>query len=194
MSAAELPTDDVFLAPWTGVPIESADERFPHLVVAACFPELGRVGQAACIDRPCLFGRGAPKELPRVELVQQRPGQTRAMEPLEHTGLSRRQLDLEPLGEGRLRVVNRGNLELSHNGQRCDACTAEDGDTLMLGDMLVFLVQSRPRELGRSVHSPPMDFPFGEADRYGMVGESAAAWALRNELAGASTRRCTGRL
>src|SRR5262249_49806965 len=63
---------------------------------------------------------------------------------------------------------------------------AHDGDTLMLEDTSVFLVESRPLRLEPLVHYPAPTFRFGRADPHGIVGESPATWRLREGAAAAA--------
>jgi two-component system nitrogen regulation response regulator GlnG/two-component system response regulator HydG len=69
------------------------------------------------------------------------------------------------------------------------AATAHSGDTLTFGDEIVLLVTERapsmpcPDEEDR-IALPEM--PFGEADKQRILGESPAAWRLRERLAGAA--------
>src|SRR2546430_2354813 len=57
-----------------------------------------------------------------------------------------------------------------------------DGSTIELGDFLVLLFTSRAPNLPRRAIEPATTRAFGHADAHGMVGESPAAWALREQL------------
>src|SRR6185503_2285988 len=56
------------------------------------------------------------------------------------------------------------------------------GDTLQLGKQLLFIVVRRPAMLASGRPAYP-DFEFGAADPHGIVGESAATWRLRGQIA-----------
>jgi two-component system nitrogen regulation response regulator GlnG/two-component system response regulator HydG len=58
------------------------------------------------------------------------------------------------------------------------------GDRLRLGKQLLF-VGAAHSQLGDLTHP---DFPFGEADAFGIVGESAAVWQLRRRAAFVAAR------
>jgi DNA-binding NtrC family response regulator len=78
---------------------------------------------------------------------------------------------------------------LVNGGPGGEAATARPGDTLTFGDELVLLITERPPEMPcpeeeDRVKLPEM--PFGEADKQRILGESPAAWRLRERLAGAA--------
>jgi DNA-binding NtrC family response regulator len=102
--------------------------------------------------------------------------------PVATIKMSRRQLRVQPLGDG-LRVSNEGKRALRHNDALVKECVARAGDTLLVDEVVLFLVESRPRALPPLVYHPPPNFGFGLPDAQGMVGESEAAWTLRERLA-----------
>lgn len=61
------------------------------------------------------------------------------------------------------------------------------GDTLQLGKQILFVVAKRPISWSNLCADYP-DFPFGEADSHGIVGESGAAWSLRGQIVSIATR------
>ena len=66
------------------------------------------------------------------------------------------------------------------NGHPTESCQLQPGDTLRFGSGTALLCVRRTPRLsmqGRSTHV------FGRPDRHGLVGESGAMWALRQELA-----------
>jgi hypothetical protein len=153
-----------------------------HLVVVWSRHELERVAEACAVTRSALLGRGSEVEAgdpPKLELVRQRPGGNEGSGALRSPKLSRRQWLIEPKGEQSLFVRNVGQRTLLHNGRACTDCIAETGDTLSIDGVLTCLVERRPKLLPGVVHD---DFPFGTADRDGIVGESPAAWLLRSLL------------
>lgn len=161
-----------------------------HLVLMAYPDEPSRVGESAPVWQPSCLGRehpavqGAP---PLVTFQPQRPGALRPGRPLTAPTLSRRQLELEPQADGRVLVRNVGRRVLTCSGQPTTECLVAAGDTLMLEDTALLLVEARPLALPPCPSYPHVDaFPFGEADPFGMVGESPAAWALREALGSAA--------
>jgi two-component system nitrogen regulation response regulator GlnG/two-component system response regulator HydG len=156
------------------------------LVLAWSREEPGRAGEVALIDGEQILGRGGPRAedaLRRAQFQQQRPGKTTPMGPLDSIRVSRAQLRLTPLGEA-LRVESIGLCPLLVNGERVTRAEAKPGDTVQLEHELVFLVARRPEGI-RELRSSRLgaDVPFGAADPFGFVGETPAAWALRDQLA-----------
>jgi len=100
--------------------------------------------------------------------------------PLDGSRISRRQLRLTPAGEDEIDVESLGRCPLAVNGVPVQKARVKPGDTLTLRNAMVLLVATRRNDSSRDVDA---DFPFGEADRHGMVGESDAAWELRRALA-----------
>jgi two-component system nitrogen regulation response regulator GlnG/two-component system response regulator HydG len=156
------------------------------LVLAWSREEPGRAGEVALIDGAQILGRGGARPedaLPRAAFQQQRPGKTTLMAPLDSLRVSRAQLRLTPAGEV-LVVESIGLCPLLVNGERVTRAEARPGDTLQLEHELVFLVARRVERI------PPLmsvrfgdEVPFGAADPFGFVGETPAAWALRDRVA-----------
>lgn len=80
-----------------------------------------------------------------------------------------------------------GRAPMRINGQETKDGLLRDGDVVELHNAAVYFVTRRPKVLpGSSVAA----FAFGRPDPFGLVGESPAAWALRNAYAfAASTDR-----
>lgn len=166
------------------------DEHPPelvHLVIAWSREEPDRIGEAAPIEVERVLGRGGPQprdRSPRVVFCRQRPDASRQMRPLRDRHISRTQLEFSPVPGGALAVRCVGRCALLLNGEETAAGLARPGDTLMLRNALVLFVTRR-----RAVFQPlracagAMVFRFGEADAHGIVGESPAAWELRDQLA-----------
>jgi len=156
------------------------------LVLAWSGEAPGRVGEVALIDGDQIFGRGggrAEDVLPRTRFQQQRPGKTLLMGPLDNLRVSRAQLRLAPHGDA-LIVESIGRCPLLVNGERVSRARVKPGDTLQLEHELVFLVARRPDQLPTLGSSRfGVEFPFGAADSFGFVGETPAAWALRDGVA-----------
>ena len=171
-----------------GVRLEVA----PALQIAWSVAEPTRVGEVFLLPGGAqpeagLIGRGAARaDDPAVRLlpVRQRPGANVAMGPLASRTLSRQQLLVTARTDGSIDVVNVGRVPLSVRGDRVDRARVGDGDVLVLGRVLVLQVTMRPSRLPtsrswREEHVPP----FGDPDRFGLVGESPATWALRDAIA-----------
>ena len=128
---------------------------------------------------------------PPVLFFEQRPGLDLAAADLMTTKVSRRQLRFSEISRAGARVENVGRRPLLVNGTPAREAKVAPGDTLMLEHTAVFLVDARPRKLAPLAHYPaPSEaepaVAFGAADACGMVGESPAAWRLRDELAAAA--------
>ena len=180
-------TDTRVPAPW----LEQADPPpapVLHLVVACFLGEPDRVGHAVRIDRPSWLGRpdAEPSDDAPLRFLEVRPGRTLEPPPFATKAISRRQLQLNPLpaDRSRVHVRNAGRRALFHNGVETEECVVQAGDTLMLEHTAVFVVELRSPVFARSAFEG--EFAFGRGDRFGMVGESAAAWQLRAELAAAA--------
>ncbi|HEX3761733.1 MAG TPA: sigma 54-interacting transcriptional regulator [Kofleriaceae bacterium] len=158
----------------------------PALVLAWSREQPERAGEVALIEGEQILGRGGARPedvLPRAQFVQQRPGQATLTGPLDSLRVSRAQLRLAPRGDA-LRVESIGRCPLLVNGERVDGAEVQPGDTVQLDHELVFLVARRPERIPelRSLRLGD-ELRFGAADRFGLVGETPAAWALRDQLA-----------
>lgn len=161
------------------------------LAVAWCV-DASRVGEVLFVDEtPHVFGRGDAEDgdgRPRARLVRQRPHETTAAAPLELPALSRAQLELR-LQDGRVHVQNLGKRPLLDGaGETAPALVVSPGDAFEIKGQVVFVCVSRERRMAplRSLASPA--FPFGGSDVHGLVGESAAAWELREQAAFVAAR------
>jgi len=166
----------------------------PVLVVAwAEDPSL--VGAIVNLTRPherSTFGRGSrsPSDpLPRVLLARQRPSDTREVA-LASDFVSKHQLALT-LDDTSIEVENTGKRALLDGaGVARDALRVEVGDVIEIKGQMVLVCAARPAELP-SLKSGRVDraHVFGQADEAGFVGESPAAWALRDQIAFVAGRR-----
>lgn len=153
-----------------------------------------RAGEVALIhgSDPHVLGRGPAQASdvgPRPKFLRERPiphGRTSRSQ-AEWVGgerLSREQLRVQ-LDGGALRVERTGRLAMTIADESLDRASLRPGQVVSLGDELVLLVVERevdpepPAYLGDG----PWTFPFGAPDPYGLVGESPAAWALRDRIA-----------
>jgi len=141
------------------------------------------VGEVAFLPRsgPAVLGRGEARPDdpgPRLLFGQARPGRFEGRGPLASASLSRRQLVLRG-AEGQVEVTQSGRGALLLNGAPWEGGTVAAGDVISVEGELVLLVQSHADE---APPERPAVFPFGEADGFGLVGESPRAWQLRREL------------
>ena len=160
------------------------------LVLVSCTEQPARIGELILVDDSWgddlrVFGRGdarADDGAPRAMLAQQRPGAVAASAPLEDGYVSRKQLAIGRHVDG-VRVENRGRLAVRVGDARVSRAVVRVGETLEVDGQLLFLCVARPRHMpalhdgGRELHA------FGSADAHGFVGESVAAWELRERLA-----------
>ncbi len=178
-------------------PATGAPRRRPRLrevfalVLVWSGQEPRRVGELFLLppapSGPVLVGRGPARPddpTERLPLVRQRPGDTRPTAPLGGDGVSRRQLRLQPLDADRLLLESIGRCPVLVNRRRTVQAVLRVGDVVELSGQVLFLVTRRPRVL------PPLrwledlsGYRFGEPDPHGMVGESPAAWAVRDQIA-----------
>jgi len=170
--------------PWESP--RSPDAQQLHLVIAWSLEQPGRVGESAAITGPTMLGRGEPEPAQGASVarfVRWRPHATTSTPPLGDSRISRSQLSLRPRSDGSLDLENVGRCKLFVNGEAASAATLRPGDTITLRNALVLLVVRRDaRAVPRGDAAPPA-FAFAGPDRHGIVGESAAAWQLRAELA-----------
>jgi two-component system, NtrC family, response regulator HydG len=160
----------------------------PALMIAWSASEPSRVGECALVPsdgRACSIGRGeaAAGEPERLGFSRVRPGYHVDTGRLAGRESSRRQLALR-LENGRI-VVERVGPALRLNGIGVERASLEPGDRLTVERQLVLLC------VERALGGDPKDtatFAFGSADPFGMVGESTAAWALRQQVAFCANR------
>jgi two-component system nitrogen regulation response regulator GlnG/two-component system response regulator HydG len=145
--------------------------------------EPARIGEIALIPNgTSVLGRGdgEPGEA-RLTFGHRRPG-ARPSRPLGSPGISRRQLVLERTANGTT-CVNVGKKPVLVETLAAPRALA-DGDRIEIEHEAIFLfVADDPLVLADAP-----DFAFGEADRFGFVGESPAAWAHRDAVALAARR------
>jgi transcriptional regulator with GAF, ATPase, and Fis domain len=164
-----------------------ASARLWALVWLGSTDEPERVGEVALIPpgRTSRIGRmGATPGSPHVEWLRQRPGVSHGTGPVRSGAVSREQLALTPRADG-LVVTNLGRLPLEVSGRQVDELVAVDGAVLVLGGQLAWRVTTRPALLDGA----PPPTAFGEADAWGLVGESPAMWELRRHVVFTGPRR-----
>jgi len=181
------PTDDAALeAPTDATPTRPGPEppgpgRL-ELVVAWCVHDPSRVGETV-IPGPAervMVGRGAGGDHPRARIVRRQPRGDAEQPPFADPRLSRDQLGLfQPNGVDRLRVERWGRRSMYVNGTAvAKAAEVGHGDLVRLGDRMLFLVWRR-EDLPPAPHERVR---FGQPDRHGIIGQSAAAWRLREAI------------
>jgi transcriptional regulator with AAA-type ATPase domain len=157
------------------------------LVIAWSGDEPARVGEVALVPddgvaRVLGRGAGAPGS-PRLGWRRQRPGIDEAVAPLGGRGVSREHLRVRAAGDA-LEVERIGRGELLVNGVVATRAAARPGDTLVLRHALVLYLTERPDTLPARRYLATAGVPgFGAPDAHGLVGESEAAWRLRDQIA-----------
>jgi DNA-binding NtrC family response regulator len=159
------------------------------LVIAWSATEPHRVGEIAFLGdvRGVVLGRGdgfggRRTDLGRVVFVQQRPAVTFPTPPLSAPGMSREQLVLRTRGED-VEVEVTGQAACAINGRPFERGRLEPGDTLLVKGSMLFLCVRRTERMSSARSYPPdAAGPFGYSDRHGLVGESPAAWRLREGI------------
>lgn len=169
-------------------PAVSADAQLPNaLVLLWSRDEAGRSGEVALLPSgragmSVTLGRAEAEGDPsHAELARQRPGEITVTGPLRSPRVSREQIRVRAQKGGRVLVENVGRAPLLLNGEIVTEAEIVVGDVLEIQKQALFLVTHRPLLLpsfAAGTPTPP-PFKFGEADGWGLVGESPQAWALR---------------
>lgn len=136
-----------------------------------------------------VFGRGSAQEsdgAPRIELSRPRPDAVSTAASLQNAKISRQQLRLRCSGPDVLELENLGRCALIHAGTACTHCEVRVGDLVQLGTQLLLVCMPRLERAGEDRYPT---FPFGHADPFGLVGESAAMWRLRQRIAFVAPQR-----
>jgi two-component system nitrogen regulation response regulator GlnG/two-component system response regulator HydG len=161
------------------------------LVWSAEEPE--RVGEVACVppgvEAPCTLGRAVePGEDGASPLVftRLRPSERTVTGALRAARVSRWQIRVSALADGSLLVEQIGRGRLLINGHDAARAVVRPGDIVTAVDRFAVLYTRRPGDWPRQPACVP-PFPFGEADAFGIVGESPAAWELRRTIAFVAT-------
>jgi two-component system response regulator HydG len=163
-------------------------ERQLSLVVLWWRGEPSRVGEVLLPGTaPACFGRDGTEEVGelRLRLVRQRPGKNERTPQLVNPFLSRRQLLIRRGGEASALLLEcLGKRGLSVNGVERDRAEVCAGDLVEIRRVGCLMCVERPAQL------PPAArlHVFAEADSDSIVGESPAAWALRQRVAFAASR------
>ncbi|MBV9949682.1 MAG: sigma 54-interacting transcriptional regulator, partial [Myxococcales bacterium] len=188
MKAWEASTDDGPRAPVGDRRAADGDEDHA-LVVVWSSSEPDRIGECARLrleGPPVLLGRGPVRPddgCARVRFFRERPFALSECPPLAGARISRQQLRLTPR-EDTVDFERLGACAVLHNGIARDRGTLRSGDTLSLRDELVVVLTRRaPLAVLPSAFPDDRSGPFGCADSFGIVGESASTWRIRQEIA-----------
>ena len=161
----------------------------PALELVWSSAEPARIGELFClpraVDMPFTIGRAVePDEEGALPLVLQqlRPCSRVETGALLDARVSRRHVGVRLLADGGLLIERLGRGEVSINGHQVERAIAEPGDIIEAVDRFAVLYTTRPASWPES-DAWARPFPFGEADRDGLVGESPAIWALRRQIA-----------
>ncbi|WP_437971036.1 sigma 54-interacting transcriptional regulator [Sorangium sp. So ce260] len=159
------------------------------LVIAWSAAEPWRAGEVAFFTRlDCLEVLG---QMPasdrdrdaRVRFFRQRPGKLEPTPPLRGPGISSEELSIRLLSDG-LHIERLGPSQALLRGTPVSRCVLTPGDTLLLEGKLLLRCTRRALSLPPLRHFPEAcSGAFGDTDAFGLVGESPAAWRLRDQVA-----------
>jgi two-component system, NtrC family, response regulator HydG len=167
---------------------DDASREAVELVIAWSAEEPHRIGEISALDprgKPRVLGRGDEEQAgeKRVEFFRQRPSSRTITPTIQGRGISRRQLVLTARGD-EIDIERVGKCATLLNGAPMDRAVARPGDTIHLRGQLLLLVVKRPAQMDRLQYLPEDKLgPFGEPDAFDILGESPAAWRLRDRLA-----------
>ena len=156
------------------------------LVVAWSGVEPARVGEVALLGpagTSWRLGRGASEGADWVRFARQRPFALEPVGPVEGPAISREQLHVQVRPDALL-ITRSGRCPMLVAGCGVERAVLVPGDTLLLKSQLLLLCVRRSERM-----PAPRDFPaeargaFGQPDALGILGESPAAWRLREQLA-----------
>jgi transcriptional regulator of acetoin/glycerol metabolism len=167
-----------------------AANRVPHLVLVWSLDEPERLGEALPILGPVCIGRGGPQgddPFPRATPQRMRPSRTVARPPIASARISRRHLLVEPDGADAVRVRVVGKAPVRIAGRLTMDGVARAGDLLSIQNAALYMVAIRPVELPTLSSGTTVEFPFAAPDPFGIVGESEAAWRLREAISFAAS-------
>src|SRR5580658_1466090 len=156
-----------------------------NVLVIAWYPhEPDRVGELAVIPATGVtqvIGRGDEDD-GRLRFFRARPGRLEPTEPLASPALSRRQLEVRVDTDG-MHVRRVGQCPMRVNGVATDEAVVQPADTLRFRQELLLLCTRRAARIPPLRHLEPDKVgPFGKPDALGILGESPAAWALRDQI------------
>lgn len=168
--------------------LSSAEPQVLALMIAWLPAEPSRVGEVALFaagEGARILGRGGSNDggTERVAFYRQRPGSFERQPSLSSPGISREQLRIRVQGD-KLHIEKIGKCALEVGGQKVEECLIEPGEFVLLkGQVLLYCTRrSRRMDVLRTA-SAKVAPTFGMPDVHGLVGESPAAWHLRDLLA-----------
>ena len=138
-------------------------------------------------DRAMLLGRTGDDANDRLTTVRQRPGVNEKGPDLDDPFLSRDQLRITARADG-IHVENVGKRELLVGNRVVDEATVNEGEVVEVKGRLLLLAARRPRVTPALQNLSKERPAFGAADTHGFVGESIAAWRLRDSAAFVAAR------
>lgn len=156
------------------------------LVIVSHAEDPSRIGEILPVPARGEFvlGRGGDRDddpHPRLSVVRARPGATERRPALDVGTLSRRQAVVRATGDGGVSIENQGRTRLVVDGVETGSAQLRPGAVVEIGTQLALLLVARG-EMPPALDAYP-GFAFGQADPFGIVGESPAAWRLRARLA-----------
>jgi two-component system nitrogen regulation response regulator GlnG/two-component system response regulator HydG len=139
--------------------------------------------------KPLVLGRAGDDDAEdRIVPVRQRPGENEPSPPIADPFLSREQLRVTAQKDD-VRVENVGKRDLlEEDGRVVSDLVAAPGDLFEIRGRMILCVARRPRVMPAMQNVPKKRHAFGEADAHGLVGESEAAWRLRDSAAFVASR------
>lgn len=180
----EPPTID--LSSSVGDKHRNAGAEVPALVIAWSAEEPQRIGEVAIFEMPGsarILGRGDEGSgTARVSFSRRTPGERSLSQAVAGSGISREQLRITATRTG-LDVERLGRCSMVFRGEKVEHCHLSPGDTLLLKGQLLLLCVMRPVQMTVRDYPPTLRETFGEPCRLGLLGESAALWALRDSIA-----------
>jgi DNA-binding NtrC family response regulator len=184
-SSAQRDLHKTTIAAESDSPSRRRGEPEVNVLVIAWYPhDPERVGELTVIPASGthVIGRGDDEE-GRARFFRPRPGRLEPTEPLGSPALSRRQLEVHLEADG-LHVRRVGQCAMRVRGVERDEAVIQPGDTLRFRQELVLLFTRRSARIAPLRHVKPDKVgAFGAPDAMGILGESPAVWALREQIA-----------
>jgi transcriptional regulator with AAA-type ATPase domain len=192
-----LPGDSTVSGSSIPAPVSGAPEpMLPVLVLVWSQEEPERVGELVCPLRShgleFTLGRAVdPDESGAFPLTfaRLRPFSRDDTGPLRASRVSRRQLRVRLASDDGFVVERDASAVLRVNGHPVQSAAVRPGDLVEVERRFSLLVATRPRSWPRRDRPAGLvAFTFGQADPDGIVGESTAAWSLRERLLALAAR------
>ncbi len=187
------PTTNPSINPKVGDTSPSTREN-PALVLIWSRDEPHRIGETLLFGDPkdaaSILGRATPEQAAspeRLDFFRQGPGSNTSMGQLVSERLSREHLLIRREGKG-LHIQNIGKRAMLFNDETVTNAFVLPGQCIEIKNTILLYCTLRPPVLAPCpslINAMPR---FGEADAFGMVGESPLIWAQREQLAQAASR------